>query len=159
METANVVTSSVPLIFAYIGLALMLLLSGIGSSLGVVMGGNATIGALKKNPDAFGNYMLLSALPGTQGLYGFGGFFIINSSGVINEQMTMLQGIAILAAGLALGIVALVSAIQQGRVCANGIASIGSGNNVFANTMILAVFPELYAIIAFAATFIINSTI
>ncbi|MBN1107363.1 MAG: V-type ATP synthase subunit K [Bacteroidales bacterium] len=159
METANVVTNSAPLIFAYLGLALMLLLSGIGSAMGVSMGGNATLGAMKKNPDAFGNYMLLSALPGTQGLYGFGGFFVINSSGVVSEQMTMLQGVAILAAGLALGIVALGSALQQGRVCANGIASIGQGNNVFANTMILAVFPELYAIIAFAATFIINASI
>jgi V/A-type H+-transporting ATPase subunit K len=159
METANVITNSVPLIFAYLGLALMLLLSGIGSAMGVSMGGNATLGAMKKNPDAFGNYMLLSALPGTQGLYGFGGFFVINSSGVINAQITMLQGVAVLAAGLALGIVALVSALQQGRVCANGIASIGQGNNVFANTMILAVFPELYAIIAFAAAFIINTSI
>lgn len=159
METAGLTGSSVALILAYIGLAIMLVLSGIGSAIGVSMGGNATLGALKKNPDAFGNYMLLSALPGTQGLYGFGGFFIINSSGVINEQMTLLQGMAILAAGLMLGIVALFSAIQQGRVCANGIASIGSGNNVFANTMILAVFPELYAIVAFAATFIINSSI
>lgn len=159
METAGLAGSSVALIFAYIGLALMLVLSGIGSAIGVSMGGNATLGALKKNPDAFGNYMLLSALPGTQGLYGFGGFFIINSSGVISDQMTLLQGIAILAAGLVLGLVGLFSAIQQGRVCANGIASIGSGNNVFANTMILAVFPELYAIVAFAATFIINSSI
>lgn len=159
METAGLTGSSVALILAYIGLAVMLVLSGIGSAIGVSMGGNATLGALKKNPDAFGNYMLLSALPGTQGLYGFGGFFIINSSGVINEQITLLQGMAILAAGLVLGLVALFSAIQQGRVCANGIASIGAGNNVFANTMILAVFPELYAIVAFAATFIINSSI
>ena len=161
METTNLVTSSVnlPIILAYIGLALMLALSGIGSSIGVVMGGNATLGAMKKNPDAFGNYMLLSALPGTQGLYGFGGFFLINSSGIINPQMTFLQGMAILAAGLELGLVALISALQQGRVCANGIASIGAGNNVFGNSMILAVFPELYAIIAFAATFIITNTI
>ncbi len=161
METTNLIASSgnLPVIFAYIGLALMVVLSGIGSSIGVVMGGNATIGALKKNPDAFGNYMLLSALPGTQGLYGFGGFFIMNSSGVISSEMTMLQAIAIVAAGLILGTVGLVSAIQQGRVCANGIASIGAGNNVFGNTMILAVFPELYAIIAFAATFLISNSI
>ncbi len=161
METTNLVTSSVnlPIILAYIGLALMLALSGIGSSIGVVMGGNATIGAMKKNPDAFGNYMLLSALPGTQGLYGFGGFFIINNSGIIDPQMTFLQGMAILAAGLELGAVALISALKQGSVCANGIASIGAGNNVFGNTMILAVFPELYAIIAFAATFIISNSI
>ena len=103
--------------------------------------------------------MLLSALPGTQGLYGFGGFFIMNSSGVISPEMTMLQGIAIMAAGLILGTVGLFSAIQQGKVCANGIASIGAGNNVFGNTMILAVFPELYAIIAFAATFLISTSI
>ena len=55
----------------------MVVLSGIGSAIGVSMGGNATIGALKKNEEAFGSYMLLSALPGTQGLYGFAGFFII----------------------------------------------------------------------------------
>ncbi len=54
-------------------------LSGTGSAIGVVIGGNATVGALKKKDDAFGSYMLLSALPGTQGLYGFAGFFIINS--------------------------------------------------------------------------------
>ncbi len=62
-------------ILSYFGLALMLILSGIGSAVGVAKGGNATVGALKKNPDAFGSYLLLSALPGTQGLYGFAGFF------------------------------------------------------------------------------------
>lgn len=161
METTNLMAGAgnLPVIIAYLGLALMVILSGIGSAVGVSMGGNATIGALKKNPDAFGNYMLLSALPGTQGLYGFGGFFILNSSGVISSEMTMLQGIAIMAAGLTLGTVGLFSAMQQGKVCANGIASIGAGNNVFGNTMILAVFPELYAIIAFAATFLISTSI
>ena len=161
METTNLIANAgnLPLIFAYVGLALMLGLSGIGSATGVSMGGNATLGALKKNPDAFGNYMLLSALPGSQGLYGFGGFFIINNSGVISAEMTMLQGVAIFSAGLMLGFVGLFSAIKQGSICANGIASIGAGNNVFGNTMILAVFPELYAIIAFAATFIISSAI
>lgn len=148
---------STAIILAYIGLALMVVLSGTGSSIGVVIGGNATLGALKKKDDAFGSYMLLSALPGTQGLYGFAGFFIINSSGVITPEMSLLQGMAILAAGLALGTVGLISAIVQGRVCANGIASIASGYDVFGKTMVLAVFPELYAIVAFATTFLIAS--
>ncbi|MBK8562009.1 MAG: V-type ATP synthase subunit K [Saprospiraceae bacterium] len=145
------------LILAYVGLGLMVGLSGVGSAIGVSIGGNATIGALKKNDTAFGNYMLLSALPGTQGLYGFAGFFIVNSSGVITENMTVLQGMAILAAGFILGLVCLISAIQQGRVCANGIAGIGAGYDVFGRTMVLAVFPELYAIVAFATTFLISS--
>lgn len=148
-----------PIIIAYIGLALMVFLAGIGSAIGVVMGGNATIGALKKKDDAFGSYMLLSALPGTQGLYGFAGFFIINSQGLISSQMTMGTGIAILACGLILGIVGFLSALKQGQVCANGIAAIGQGYDVFGNTMILAVFPELYAIIAFATTFLISGNL
>ena len=59
------------IILAYIGVGLMLGLSGIGSAYGVTIGGNATIGALKKNDEAFGNYMVLCALPGTQGLVCF----------------------------------------------------------------------------------------
>lgn len=146
-------------IIAYFGLVLMVLLSGVGSAYGVTIAGNAAIGALKKKSDAFGNFLLLSALPGTQGLYGFASFFIINSSGVMSADMTMLQAAAILSAGLIMGIVGLLSAIRQGEVCANGIAAIGSGYDLFGNTMILAVFPELYAIIAFAATFLISNSI
>ena len=144
---------------AYLGLAIMVILSGIGSAVGVSIGGNSSIGALKRKEDAFGNYMLLSALSGTQGLYGFAGFFIINSSGVIGADMTMLQAAGILGAGLMLGCVALFSAIQQGKICANGISAIAGGHDVFGKTMILAVFPELYAIIAFAATFLISSAL
>jgi len=146
-------------IIAYFGLVLMVLLSGVGSAYGVTIAGNAAIGALKKKSDAFGNFLLLSALPGTQGLYGFASFFIINSSGVMSADMTMLQAAAILSAGLIMGIVGLLSAIRQGEVCANGIAAIGSGYDLFGNTMILAVFPELYAIIAFAATFLISNSL
>ncbi len=146
-----------PIILAYIGVGLMIGLAGIGSAFGVSMGGNASIGALKKNEDAFGNYLVLSALPGTQGLYGFMGYFILQ--GILTPEISWLQAGAVFGAGLALGFVALLSAIRQGQVCANGIAAIGSGYNVFGNTLILAVFPELYAIIAFAATFLISTAI
>jgi len=146
-----------PIILAYIGVGLMIGLAGIGSAYGVSIGGNAAIGALKKNEDAFGNYLVLSALPGTQGLYGFMGYFIL--AGKLVAGITWLQAGAIFGAGLALGFVAMLSAIRQGQVCANGIAAIGSGYNVFGSTLILAVFPELYAIIAFAATFLISAAI
>ncbi|MFO8066119.1 MAG: V-type ATP synthase subunit K [Bacteroidales bacterium] len=142
-----------PIILAYIGVGLMIGLAGIGSAYGVSMGGNASVGALKKNSDAFGNYLILSALPGTQGLYGFMGYFILSE--YLVPEITWITAAAIFGAGLALGFVCLLSAIRQGQVCANGIAAIGSGHNVFGNTMILGVFPELYAIVAFAATFLI----
>ena len=147
------------LILSYIGLAFMVFLSGIGSAVGVSIGGKASLGALKKRDDVFGNYMLLSALPGTQGLYGFAAFFIFFNQGVIAEGMTLLQGAAVLGAGLMLGFVALFSAMQQGQICASGINALALGHDVFGRTMVLAVFPELYAIIAFAATFLISGAL
>ncbi|MGQ1891763.1 V-type ATP synthase subunit K [Thermophagus sp. OGC60D27] len=148
-----------PILLAYIGIGIMIALSGIGSAYGVSIGGNASIGAMKKNSDAFGNYIVLSALPGTQGLYGFMGYFILSGTGVLIDTITWVQASAVFGAGLALGLVALLSAIRQGQVCANGIAGIGSGHDLFGSTLILAVFPELYAILAFAATFIISGTL
>ena len=44
-------------------------------------------------------------------------------------------------------------------MCANGIIEIGAGYDVFGKTLILAVFPELYAIVAVAATFMISTAI
>lgn len=145
---------SLPLFLAYIGMALMLAISCIGSSIGVTMGGNATIAALKKNPDIFGSSMILCALPSTQGLYGFAGFFLMLSKLKEIEVLTLGQGLAIFAVGFALGIVGLYSAIKQASLVANGINEMGNGNDVFGKTLILAVFPELYAILAFAATFL-----
>ena len=66
-------------LIAYGGVALMVILTGIGSSIGVTIAGNATIGSMKKNPDALGQYIGLSALPSSQGLYGFVGFFMANT--------------------------------------------------------------------------------
>ena len=145
------------LLIAYVGIAIMVGLSGIGSAYGVTIAGNASIGALKKNDSAFGNFLVLTALPGTQGLYGFLGFFLLKN--VLVAGITWLQAAAVFGAGLGLGLGCLFSAIRQGQVCANGIIGIGSGYDVFGKTLILAVFPELYAIVALAATFLIGSAL
>lgn len=148
------------LFIAYIGVAVMIALSGIGSAYGVTIAGNASIGALKKNDGAFGNFLVLTALPGTQGLYGFGGYFMFqNLFGLLTPEITTIQAVAVLWAGVALGFVALFSALRQGQVCANGIVAMGQGHNVFSQTLILAVFPELYAIVALAATFLIGGAL
>lgn len=144
-------------ILAWVGIFLMVALSGIGSALGTGNAGSATIAAMKKRDDIFANCMILSALPGTQGLYGFGAFFILKEH--ITPEITMLTAAALFGAGLISGITNLLSAYFQSRVVANGIESIGNGNNVFSNTLILAVYPELYAIIAFAACFLISGSL
>ncbi len=148
------------LLIAYIGIGIMIALSGIGSAYGVTIAGNAAIGSLKKDSSKFGNFLVLTALPGTQGLYGFAGYFMFQSYfSVLTPEISAIQSAAVLAGGLALGLIGLFSAIRQGQVCANGIAAIGQGHNVFGNTLILAVFPELYAIVALAGVFLIGTAV
>ncbi len=145
------------LLFAYIGVALMVGLAGIASCIGTSVCGMASVGAMKKNSSAFGSYMILSALSGSQGLYGFVCFFLVKD--FITADITMLQAVAILGAGLLVGCVNIFSAIYQSKVCANGIVAIGNGNDVMGKTLILAAFPELYAILTVAATFLISAMI
>lgn len=151
METTTAI------ILGYIGLALIIGLPGLASCVGTSIAGQASIGAMKKNGNAFGSYMILSAIPGSQGLYGFVGFFLM--LGVVNPGMSLLQGAAVFGAGLLMGIVCLGSSYYQAKICANGITAIGNGHDVMGKTLILAAFPELYAILTVAAVFMIKGVI
>ena len=149
--------NSTALILAYVGVALMVGMAGIASSIGTAICGQTAVGAMKKNGSAIGSYMILSALPGSQGLYGFVCFFMVQ--GLLTPEITMFQAAAVFGAGLLVGMVNLLAAIFQGKVCANGIAAIGNGHDVMGKTLILAAFPELYAILTVAATFLISNIV
>ena len=142
-------------ILGYLGWGLMLGLALVGSSIGTTITGNAAEGALKKNPDKATSYMILSAMPATQGLYGFVAFLVWQLSGMdFAANGPLLFGV-----GISVGLACLISAIRQGQVCANGIVAIGNGHDVMGKTLILAAFPELYAILTVAATFLIGGAI
>lgn len=131
-------------VLGYLGLGLVLALAGIGSAYGTTIAGNAAEGALKKKPEGSGNYMVLSALPATQGIYGFVAFFMMLSK-VQADPVT--AGPVVFGIGLSVGLVCMLSAIRQGQVCANGIVGVSQGHNVFTNTLIYAALPEFYAIL------------
>lgn len=143
------------IILGYIGVALMVGLSGMASCIGTSIAGQAAVGAMKKNSGAFGSYMILAAIPGSQGLYGFVGFFLIKN--YLTAGISLMQGAAILGAGFLMGFVCLLSSIYQAKICANGINAIGNGHDVMGKTLILAAFPELYAILTVAAIFLIKA--
>ena len=134
-------------LLGYLGLAIMLGLSFVGSAFGTTIAGNAAEGALKKNADGSTNYMVLSAMPASQGLYGFVAFFVWIG------KVFAADGLSLFAIGVAAGFTFLFSALRQGQVCANGIIGISQGHDVFTKTLIYAALPELYAILAFVATF------
>ncbi len=136
-------------LLGYLGMGLMLGLAGIGSCYGTTIACNAAEGALKKDPSKSSGYMILSALPATQGLYGFLAF-LLHVSKVNAETGLLWFGV-----GIAVGIVCLFSGIRQGQVCAAGIQGLAQGHDVQTNTMIYAAFPEFYAILALVATFLV----
>ena len=130
-------------ILGYLGLGLMLSLAGIGSAYGTTIAGNAAEGALKRKPEASGSYLLLSALPSTQGIYGFVAFFIMLGKFTGGT----ISGMLCFGIGLSVGLACMISGIRQGQVCANGIVGVSQGHDVVTNTLIYAALPEFYAIL------------
>ncbi|MCX8042793.1 MAG: ATPase [Desulfobacterota bacterium] len=133
-------------ILATVGLGLMIAGGGAGSAIGLAISSSAFLGLLKKKPELFGTGLALVMPPATQGLYGFVAFVLYKN--YVTADLTVFQGSLILAAGIGMFFPCLLSAIWQGKVCADGIAATAQGKNVFGITMMLAAFPEFYAILS-----------
>lgn len=138
-----------------LGLVIMLALTCIGSAIGVSIAGNALVGGLKKNPDMFGKALILCALPSTQGLYGFAAFFLFLLKLATMSSLTYMQAILMFVTGASLGVAGYFSATYQAKLVCNGIVEMSNSRDVFTQTMVLAVFPELYAILTFASAFLV----
>ncbi len=118
------------LVLAVFAAVIATVLAGIGSAKGVGGAGQASMGVLSEDPSKFGKMLVLTLLPGTQGLYGFiVGFLIVANCGVLGGDIPDLaHGFAFLAAACAIGIGGLVSGIEQGKTAVSGIAK---GNGIY----------------------------
>lgn len=142
---------------AYLGVALIAGGSFVASALAVTICGQTVIGAMKKRPESFGSYLLLCALPTTQGLYGFVAFFLLRD--FLVPDITALQASAIFGVGLLMTVAGIYASVGQAKICANGIEATAAGHNVTGKTMIMAVFPELYGLLAFLVMFLVRAII
>lgn len=129
---------------AGVGLGLMGGVPGAASAVSMVTAGTALVGAMKKRPEIFGQCLALTAMPSSQGLYGFVAFFLFLPAVV--SGVTLFQGAVILGAGILMAVIEWFSSVYQGQVIAAGINSMGSGKDAFVSTLVLAVFPELFSI-------------
>jgi len=145
------------LILAYVGVLIMTGFSFAISVLATTICGNTAIASMKKNPDGFGSYVALSALPSSQGLYGFVGYFMVQP--LLVSTITTFQAWAIVILGVLMAFANFFSGYRQAQVCSHGIKETGEGHNVFTVTLVLAVFPELYAILALLVTILVAGSI
>ncbi len=148
------------LTIAIMGAVLAVVLAGIGSAVGVGLGGQASTGVMSEDPEKFGKLLILTGLPGTQGIYGFvAGFLAIMRLGLLGGeetvQLSMSQGWQVFFACMPVALAGLVSAIHQGRVCASGVEMTAKQPAESGKAMVLGIFVELYAVLGFVITFLL----
>lgn len=130
---------------AMIGVALCVLLCGIGSCLGLYKTSTAAAGVLGEDPKKFGKVMVLVLLPATQGIYGF--IIGIIASGTITGITTVAQGFLMVGAVLPMAISGLVSAMMQGKSAANCIYAVGKQESLSGKLIVYPGMIEFYAIL------------
>ena len=144
------------LIISLFGAALAIFLCGSGSSIGIGYVGRAANGVLSEEPEKFGVMLLLVALPGTQGIYGFlMGFLVLMKVGILGGNVVPIsvsQGYQIFIACLPIAISGLFSAMHQGKVCAAGISVASKRPEAAMKAMVYGALVETYAVLALVAS-------
>ncbi len=148
---------TIGLFFVLLGIFSAVVLAGIGSAVGIGIAGQVAEGVMTEDPKNFGKYLMLVALPGTQGIYGFViGFLVMVKLGIIGGSIPLVslaQGLFALAACLPIALSGLFSAINQGKVCAAGIEMSSKQPNEVGKALVMGVFVELYAVLGFLISF------
>ena len=144
---------------AILGAALSAGLAGTGSALGVGVAGQAAAGVISEEPEKFGKTLLLQALPGTQGIYGFlGAIMALQKTGLLGGEVVDLSvnvGLQILFACLPIAIAGLTSGLYQGKVSAAGMGVTAKQPKAVGKAIILAAMVETYAVLGLLTTILL----
>ncbi|MBD3328054.1 V-type ATP synthase subunit K [Candidatus Peregrinibacteria bacterium] len=141
------------LALAIAGASIAVILGGIGSSVGVGLAGQAGAGVVTEQPEKFGKVLVLEALPGTQGIYGFlVGFLILLVTGILTgepKDLSIAQGWQLFFACFPAGLACLLSGIHQGKVTAGGMNMVAKDESNMGKAMVLSAMVETYAVLGF----------
>ena len=135
---------------ALLGAAMAVIVSGIGSAVAVGRVGEAVSGLMTENPGLFGKALVLQAIPGTQGLYGFIiAFMVLLRLGILGgniPDLSFAEGMYYVFACLPVAIGGYFSALKQGRVAASGVILLSKQPDAAGKAITSAGLVELYAI-------------
>lgn len=148
------------LVFAIMGMASAISLSGIGSSIGIGISTMQTAGVLSEKPHLYGKLFVITALPGTQGFYGFIElFWIATRIGLFGgiPKIPVNTGMQLLFIGLGMGFVELISAVWQGKVAAASINLVAEKEEEAGRAIILPGLVEIYAVISLIAAILVTT--
>ncbi|MCR1808636.1 V-type ATP synthase subunit K [Haploplasma modicum] len=151
------------LFIALIGIFLSTALAGAGSAIGVSIAGQAGTGVLSEKPELFGRVLILQALPGTQGIYGFlMSILLLQKVGLLGGAavpVDTVMGWRYFAAAMPIAIVGLISAIYQGKAAAGAIMMTSKRPNMSASGMTMTALVETYAILALLVSILLYTSL
>jgi V/A-type H+-transporting ATPase subunit K len=140
---------------AMTGAAFAFGLAGCGSAKGIMVAAQQAAGVLREKPDLFGQLLIMIALPGTQGFYGFiTAIMLAMRAGLIGGNplpISLGNGLALSFVGLLAGLAQLVSAIAQGQASAAGISLVGRHPEESGRALLFPALVETYAVVALLA--------
>ncbi len=140
--------------WAVIGAMVAVAFGGVGSARGIRIAAGQAAGVLSEKPEMFGKLLVLMALPGTQGFYGFiVAIFTAQSTGLLKGELacTPLQGFALMAVGVCAGIVLYRSAVYQGEASAAAINLTSRRPEQAGRSILMPALVETYAVVALLA--------
>jgi V/A-type H+-transporting ATPase subunit K len=138
------------IILSTLGAVIAAALGGIGSTLGVSKTSSTGAGLVAEDGEQFGNILLLSALPGSQAVYGLlVAILTLQNTGLLSgvaKVVSFEQGMMLLLAGIPVGLTCLLSGTYQGKVLASGIQMIAKDKSKVGQVIIMGALVETFAV-------------
>jgi V/A-type H+-transporting ATPase subunit K len=137
---------------ALLGAALAGGLSGVGSAKGIAIADESAAGVMSEDPDKFVKCLMLVALPGTQGFYGFIVVFwvLVMKLNMLGTPVPIswVQGLMIFASCMPVALACWQSAISQGKASAAAIQMIAKQPDAIGKALVLPAMVETYAVLS-----------
>jgi len=138
-----------------IGAMFAVMFGGVGSARGIRIAGGQAAGVMSEKPELFGKLLVLMALPGTQGFYGFIiAIFMAAKTGLLGGavKVTPLMGLALMAVGICAGVVLYRSAVYQGEASAAAVSLTARRPEESGRSILIPALVETYAVVALLAS-------
>ncbi len=140
---------------ALMGAGIAVFVSGIGSIVGVGIAGEKAAGITAEDPEKFGRLLLLQALPGTQGIYGFlVGFLALFKMGGFSGVLTLSvqQGWQFIFACMPVAVACCISGLYQARCSIAGMDIVAKHPEESGKALIIPAMVETYAVLGLLAS-------
>lgn len=158
LNEVNDVVISTGVALCAIGAGIAVGTAGLGAGIGVGITGSSAASSVAEKPEKFGKAIVFTAVPQTQGFYGFiVAILIFIGSGLLtggSADISTTQGLAAIGAGLAIGLAGF-SAIGQGIAASSAVGAVSEDDEMFGKSIVYSVVPETQALYGFLVAILI----